>query len=387
MDVYGPLKALDVLRDALSGDKRPVAFFLGAGCPCSIRVHTPDGEVPLIPNVKGLTSQVHLAMSANGYTGYTELLKTLSMDPDQQGFSIETILSKVRLLLQLCDGNSLLDLRSDDLMSIERALCSEIEHVVDKQLPSRRSPYHQLVRWVGSIERSNPVEIFTPNYDLLLEQAFEDEGLPYFDGFVGTRRPFFDITAIEAAEAPNRWTRLWKIHGSIDWTLDENGQIFRERTDGAMLVHPSHLKYEESRRMPYMALMDRLRSFLGLQQALILFCGYSFGDEHINDIIIQGLRANGRTAGYALCHGTLNRNTNVLTVARQHHNLTVLARDGCMVGGCQYRWEQVDPSGIAGLPVHAKESDSGEMVDCEVGIGDFAELGEFLYSMTGEEPQ
>jgi len=385
MDTYGPIRALDVLRDALSGDKRPIAFFLGAGCPCSIRVDTADGnKAPLIPGVSGLTNEVHLAMSANGHTAYTKVLKTLSMAPEQPSFNIETILSKVRLLLQLCDGNSLMGLHSDELVKIERTLCSEIERVVDKRLPSRESPYHKLIGWVGSIERSNPVEIFTPNYDLLLEQAFEDEGLPYFDGFVGARRPFFDVAAVEGVEGPSRWTRLWKIHGSIDWTLNENGQIFRERTEGPMLVHPSHLKYEESRRMPYMALMDRLRRFLRLQQAVVVFSGYSFRDEHINDIIVQGLRANGQCAAYALCYGTLQRNTHLSAIARQRHNLTVLARDGCIVGGCEYRWEQVDRSGVTGLPIKLEESDSTGMVECESTIGDFAEFSEFLYSMTGE---
>ncbi|MCZ8488372.1 SIR2 family protein [Vibrio lentus] len=42
------------------------------------------------------------------------------------------------------------------------------------------TPYHDLCTWIGSIDRRMPIELFTTNYDLLLEEALEDEEIPYF---------------------------------------------------------------------------------------------------------------------------------------------------------------------------------------------------------------
>src|SRR3546814_16422857 len=105
-------------------------------------------------------------------------------------------------------------------------------------------------------------------------------------GFVGSSRPFFDQRAIEEDALPLRWTRLWKLHGSINWRFNKQSKaIFRSReksdADLELLIHPSHRKYDESRRMPYFVMIDRLRHFLrndGRPVAPIAL-GYPFSDE------------------------------------------------------------------------------------------------------------
>jgi len=125
------------------------------------------------------------------------------------------------------------------------------------------TPYHHVTAWIGAISRLYPIQLFTTNYDLLAEQALEENRVPYFDGFVGTRDTFFDLQAMEQDALPTRWARLWKIHGSVNWTEDQDGKIHRRHSPGSkQLIYPSHLKYDQSRRMPYLAMLDRLRTFL-----------------------------------------------------------------------------------------------------------------------------
>src|SRR3546814_17878072 len=86
-------------------------------------------------------------------------------------------------------------------------------------------------------------------------------------GFVGSSRPFFDQRAIEEDALPLRWTRLWKLHGSINWRFNKQSKVIfrsREKSDAdlELLIHPSHLKYDESRRMPYFVMIYRLSHFL-----------------------------------------------------------------------------------------------------------------------------
>ncbi len=134
-------------------------------------------------------------------------------------------------------------------------------------------------------------------------KRFEQNRVPYFDGFVGTRDTFFDLQAIEQDRLPNRWARLWKMHGSINWSEDENGKIHHRSSPGSkQLIYPSHLKYDESRRMPYLAILDRLRTFLGQPAAILIVSGYSFGDEHLNEVILQGLQGNSTASAFVLMY-------------------------------------------------------------------------------------
>ena len=48
--------------------------------------------------------------------------------------------------------------------------------------------------------------------------------------------------------------------------------------------------------MPYYAMLNRLRVFLRANKCILLTCGYSFGDQHINAIIAQGTFAEIRIA-------------------------------------------------------------------------------------------
>jgi hypothetical protein len=113
---------------------------------------------------------------------------------------------------------------------------------------------------------------------------------------MGSREPIFDIQSIEEDSLPSRWTLLWKLHGSINWRQDENGEVLRRPADaddgGSALVYPSHLKYDQSRRQPYLAMMDRLKAFLKKPGAILVSCGFSYRDQHINEIIDQSLRGN-----------------------------------------------------------------------------------------------
>ncbi|KAG1180804.1 hypothetical protein G6F35_016104 [Rhizopus arrhizus] len=67
-----------------------------------------------------------------------------------------------------------------------------------------------------------------------MEQALEESSAPYFDGFIGARKAFFDLGAVEdEGLLPPRGTRLWKIHGSLNWRLEGKTDVVRsdEKTD------------------------------------------------------------------------------------------------------------------------------------------------------------
>lgn len=53
MHTHDPVKHIKFLRQTLSQDKKPIGFFISAGCP--LAVNMPADKWPLIPDVAKLT--------------------------------------------------------------------------------------------------------------------------------------------------------------------------------------------------------------------------------------------------------------------------------------------------------------------------------------------
>jgi hypothetical protein len=290
---HDPIRHLKYLRQSLSQDNESIGFFISAGCPLSVDM--PKGEWPLIPDVANLTKFINEQLKNN--KKYSVLLKELNK-AERNTQNIEDILSFLRSLLSVSKGGEVRGLSESDLKGLEKSICCEIVQKLNVTLPNKDTPYHRLGKWIRSIERNRAIEIFTTNYDLLIEESLEDLEIPYFDGFSGSRRSFFDLRAVEDSLIPEHWTRLWKIHGSINWyqeKIDGQNKVYRSseiKNDASHLIYPSHLKYEESRKMPYLALIDQLNRFIRKKSSLLVLSGYSFNDGHLNDAIINALKAN-----------------------------------------------------------------------------------------------
>src|SRR3546814_14235924 len=97
-----------------------------------------------------------------------------------------------------------------------------------------------------------------------------------------------------------------KLHGSIDWILGDEGDVWRvrdtdiyPRRNGSVLIYPQSTKYVATQRDPFAAQFSMLRGLLGSSSELVLaVCGYSFGDEHINEELERALsRSEERRVG------------------------------------------------------------------------------------------
>lgn len=339
------------LRQILQDDKQRIGCFLGAGCPLGVYDATGSKSVVLIPAVVELTKRVAEALhAADVMSGATSKFKThwdvLCGECKQQDGhdpTVEDILTELRTLANRRGNAEILGMSKKALSDLDDKVCALILAEVQKSLPAYRTAYNRFASWIGGIHRDSPAEIFTPNYDLLFEQALEQHSLPHFDGFVGSREPWFDLASIEHDTIPARWTRLWKLHGSINWEKVEesvNGnkvarvvRVTREAAAGKVMIFPSHLKYDQSRRMPYLAMLDRLRSFFHGQDApRLVVCGYSFLDDHLNEVLLDGLRGNRNAQCFALMYSGLDKHPRVVEYAEKQGNLTVLAWDGAVIG-------------------------------------------------------
>ena len=372
-ETHDLLRAADTLRQCLGQDKRPLAVFLGAGCPLAIQVRSNGESRPLIPDIADLTAAILAQLSAGALAdALNELVKGLVEDSGQEP-NVEDWLTRLRSLAAIAGDSTVRGLTAQTIKELEAAITAAIFSIVSVNLPAKAGAYDGLSAWAGSVVRSHPLTIFTTNYDLLVEQALERHGFAYFDGFVGSSAPFLDTRAMEDDVLPSRWARLWKLHGSVNWARLLNGGVVRRAPQGAEeqhLIHPSHLKYEESRRMPYLAMHDRFRAFLKQASATLVTVGYSFGDDHINELIVEGLRGNSSAVVFGLLYGQMNGYPAASTLASRCANLTLLATDSGYIGTRMAPWAGVDAAEAAQSPTR-----------CD--LGDFASFADLLGQLTG----
>lgn len=358
---------LDYLRAALEQEKKPIGILLGAGAPMSIRVD----DAPLVPGLEALTAFV-LSDVSNDYRPSVEALVG-HLDESDRG-NLEAILNYVRALASLPGVTPIRGIEKATLEKLDAAICRVVRERVNVDLPQSDNPYLSLALWIRAVRRLSPAQVFTTNYDLLVEQALERQRVAYFDGFMGSHEPVFDLQAIEEDDLPSRWTLLWKLHGSINWTQDKAGNVIRRPAqaddNSSALVYPSHLKYDQSRRLPYLAMMDRLKAFLRKPGAILVSCGFSYRDQHINEVIDQSLRTNPTASVHATLYGSLGDYPEATTMATGLPNLALLAQDAAVIGGMRGAWA-------------ARDDNAGEEVEvCD--LGDFAAFGSFLRNLTGD---
>jgi len=339
--VHNPDRFMGDLRQILSQGRKRIGLLVGAGAPLSVRLDD-DGKLsvsgkPLIPGVEELTTAAVSGLAEEKSVA----LKAISEDLGNSA-NIETILSHVRLLQTALGKTKVNGLDGEGYKALGQDICAGIAKIVSVDLPLSRSPYHEIVSWIGGTQRAHAVEIFTTNYDLLFEQAFEAANAPYFDGFTGGHAPFFDPVTVAGNDLPPRWSRIWKLHGSLGWKISNQVVIRTGNRESADLVYPDHLKYDLTQKQPYSALFERLKQFLLTPDTVLLSIGFSFRDAHISAVVGEALAMNSNAAVLAFQYQALANEEPARKLAFEHPNLSVYASDAAVIGGVEGAWRPGD---------------------------------------------
>lgn len=399
---HDPQKALSDLRDHLARHDKPIAFYFGAGTSCAVRVTSGSdgGNRPLIPAVAELTSLCRADAEKLGekFLGAWDSVQAQCVENEQDP-NVENVLSRLRMMLGAVGGaDTLAGLNKNEIARLEECVRKTIARLVTPGLGEIPTdfPHRKLARWLAKASRQSPVEIFTVNYDVLIEHGLEAERIPTFDGFVGSYQPFFHADSLrrpEAAPGAN-WVRLWKMHGSVTWrrVLHEGRvRIVRSAPDpSGEMIFPSYQKYDESRQQPYSAFADRLSRFLRQDDALLVVAGFSFGDEHMNDLMFEALEGSPRTHVFALQYDELPEGSDVVKRAYQRPNMIIIGPKTGIVGGRRLEWTPAESPPFMQGVFELREAPTAEVVEANGGevekfghmrIGDFAVFCEFLQSM------
>lgn len=190
-----------------------IGFFFGAGTSCALG----------IPNIAQLTVDVKTALPGPHRAEFQAIETDLSGGPRIP--NIEDVLNHIRRIRELTENKAskqYLGISGESAQNLDKEICKQIhttitaaEEKAKLTLPTR------FFSWLNILDRQYPKEIFTTNYDLVIERALEMSRIPYFDGFVGSYEPFFLQESVarcpSSNDITNNWIRLWKVHGSLSW--------------------------------------------------------------------------------------------------------------------------------------------------------------------------
>ncbi len=412
---HDPREHIRGIHQILISDKKRIGFLFGAGS--SFATGVKGVNVPAIDDMTRVIVDKVEAQSPEFAAAVKEI--QAETEGNDLAFTIESLLSTIEAKRAVIGAGTLNGLDSigfGDLANLVKTNVVTLVSVHDHLPPEERAKlaHAQLASWISKARRRFPSEIFTTNYDYLFEIALEDSGIPYFDGFSGSYEPFFCPEAVEDVESYPQLVKLWKMHGSLGWTYRERDQaVIRDRsaTAESILIYPSHLKYSTTKKQPYVGLIDRLCAFLQQDDAVLFTCGYSFGDNHINERIVTSLRRGGNSHIIAMYFDELQNSACALADEKNKvRNLATRDTGGKMsVYGCRHaviggkfgEWQlKGEPNSAETIRVNqyfdedaampAQESGKGKGDERWTGKGrfllpDFQKLTEFLNDLSSSE--
>lgn len=314
----GALRVRENLHDALNA--KNLAFLFGSGCSSLVvdgKQRGIDTMAPLAKEFLEAAPGVDDARFASA-AEREALTKHLGFDLSNAEFASNL----ERLMEVLYSFQFVLKLSASEEMAmgkaaVESLICKVTAFVTQKcaEAPfSKGDPtivdlYQAFYRKLVYRDRTLPRPwIFTTNYDLLSETALDRLGMPYCNGFSGTIERRFNPTTYRyaLAEQLDLTSRKWaavdsfiylcKLHGSINW-IEEGGSLFPIRevpagvaTQGRrVMIYPTPMKQNASFGSPYSDLFREFQGRIVRDQSVLFVVGYSFSDEHVNNLIFQAL--------------------------------------------------------------------------------------------------
>ena len=283
-----------------------INFLLGSGTSC-----------PAIPNMHGLFCKVKKEISSKNEYMKSEFNSIVNRAKNNE--NLEDILGilyshKIYLENHPCEiiksnnCNSLIDF-------LESIIFNNINiNINNKTATPVLKTYKEFYQKIALREKDlSRLNIFTTNNDLFNEYALDSLNIHYINGFGGGIERFFNPalfnysyskrmdTSINKYEPVENLVYLYKIHGSVNWIEDNSNSntFFKvkevsnpKKEANNVLIYPTPTKQNKSLGSPYVEMFREFQKKLLIPHSVLFVIGYSFSDEHVNNIIYQTLATN-----------------------------------------------------------------------------------------------
>ena len=191
---------------------------------------------------------------------------------------------------------------------IEFEIRKYILHQVDHH--TYKKEYDALVGW---LPQNGPLDVFTLNYDLVIEDFGSRNRITIIDGFdrKGAWRP-------ELWPLAKDGIRIWKLHGSVNWRVNRKTREIKRgypprslagvmrsdhsasATGDVELIWPAVYKEFEG---PLSIMIDAFAEKL-LHCKVLVIAGYRCNDPRILNAIVNGHKLNRNLHTFVLCGGS-----------------------------------------------------------------------------------
>ncbi|MFA7061267.1 MAG: hypothetical protein WC156_10660 [Pedobacter sp.] len=147
-----------------------------------------------------------------------------------------------------------------------------------------------------------------------------------------------------------------------------------------------------------MALIDQLNRFIRKKSSFLILSGYSFNDGHLNDTIINALKANPTAMVLGLMYERyeiisdgdehVERYPAAYRWAKNQHNLNVWTFYKAIIGTNLGTWNRAqtkddDDVDLLNFICNDKKTDDSGDLKSQIKLGDFSVLTDFLKKIIG----
>lgn len=197
----------------------------------------------------------------------------------------------------------------ENVKKLKQKIFEKIRHWVGKTQSEDVEYYENIFEFRKEYEST--LRIFSMNYDLCVEKAWKNWSSRNKDDEIDLLRGFHAASKGEKDKSRSwDWKLLdeyqsnfesqpvflYKLHGSIDWKKEGEKTKFQDEDSWSNIkLEDSVFIFGETNKLhyndPFFFLFQEFRKW-ALSSKLIISIGYSFGDEHINNVIRQSLVAS-----------------------------------------------------------------------------------------------
>ncbi len=263
-----------------------VTLLLGAGA------SIPAG----IPSIDGLTKEFKSQL----YSNYKKFAILSRIAEEQFGKSdLETIMSLI-VKLENKTYKETLTHQYEDLKKIGAANISQFKIDIQSHIRKKCEKITNVdYLWAieGLLDDKKPLDVFSLNYDGVLEIYCKKNNITYEDGF----SPFWNFENFLKKE---NQINHYKLHGSLYWFKGGEGNFIKVPIMG---LQPANIRYltdksvselmiypeleKNKHQIVYSSLFQKFREDLSKTKVCVII-GYSFRDTDIRESIIEAISSN-----------------------------------------------------------------------------------------------
>ncbi|MBU4373756.1 MAG: SIR2 family protein [Candidatus Methanoperedenaceae archaeon] len=181
---------------------------------------------------------------------------------------------------------------AQDYSELERELLRFIrEKCIRPDIEKGEEIYSNLFK----LRKDFNLEIFTTNYDPIIENVCEKLNIPYADGF--TPKGNTGYFTWDPGSLYTQSLNLFKLHGSVTWYKDSYGRIIKfpidisdKRDVQSVIIYPT--EYKELFKPPFNRLYFEFSKSI-FNSTNCLAVGHSFRDPYMRELLFEKMRQEG----------------------------------------------------------------------------------------------